>query len=273
VSTATKKVKHLVNIPEYWQLEPRRRPRTFSGLLKILKKSQREITGVWERTITNHETGEVLERLWSYNVITDNGALNAIKNYFAYTGGTVNPTNIMCISTEVASTKTSSSISAGAITSVPVTALSSALANGSQIIIGYGTANATTATLSAGASSGATSITVSSVTIPGGGIASGADVVPVPTSTDNPTGTPTGGQYQSLVSGDFSYTPGVGSGNRTGTVTKKFLGASTTAGTYTAARLSNANPIVSGAVGATLFLPQATINSSTDQTFVFIIKL
>jgi hypothetical protein len=269
VSTAIKKV----NIPEYWQLEPRRRPRTFKGLLKILTKAQREITGVWERTITDSETGEVLERLWSYNVITDNGALNAIKNYFAATGAAVAPTNIMCISTEVASTKTSSSIAAGAITSVPVTALSSALASGSQIVVGYGTANATTATLSAGAASGATSITVTSVTIPAGGIPAGADVVPIPLSTDNPTGTPTGGQYQSLVSGDFSYTPGVGSGNRTGTVTKKFLGASTTAGTYTAARLSNANPIVSGAVGATLFLPQATINGSTDQTFVFIIKL
>jgi hypothetical protein len=56
-------------------------------------------------------------------------------------------------------------------------------------------------------------------------------------------------------------------------VTKKFLGASTAAGTYTAARLTNANPIVSGSVGATLFLPQATINSGTDQTYAFIVKL
>lgn len=265
-----KKPRILCSIPEYWQIPERKRPTSIQELARILDRKY--ISGLWERRTTDALTGEVLEVLFAQNVITDTGALNALKNTFADTGGAIAIYKYMAIGTEVASTKTTAVLNAGAITSVSVTALTSAIANGSQIILGYGTANATTATLSAGAASGATSISVTSVTIPSGGIPSGSDVVPVPLSTDNPSSL-TGAQYQTLVSGDFVYTAGVGSGNRTATVTKKYVGASYTAGTYTSARLSNANPIATGSVGATLFLPQATINSSTDQTYVFIIKL
>lgn len=266
------KVQKLVNIPEYWQLPPRQRPRTFKGLIRLLMKMKKEISGTWERVVTDANTGEVLQVVWSKNAVTDNGALNTLKNSFAASSGAVAVYNVMAIASDAGSCKTSSSIAAGSVTSIPVTGLAATIASGSQIIVGYGTANATTCTLSATASSGATSISVSSVTIPAGGIASGADVVPIPVVTDNPSSL-TGAAYLSLVSGDYAYTAGSGAGNRTCTITKKFPGASTTAGTYTSARMSNANPVATGSVGATLYLPQATINSSTDQTFVFVIKI
>jgi hypothetical protein len=96
--------------------------------------------------------------------------------------------------------------------------------------------------------------------------------VPVAPSTDNPSSV-SGAQYQTLASGDFDYTAGSGDGNRIVTATKTFLGASTTAGTYTTMRLSNANPIASNSVGAVLYVAKASINTDTDQTFSFIVQL
>jgi hypothetical protein len=262
----------LVSIPEYWQLPEADRPTTFPEMIDVLLRMKKEISGHWQRLVTDSVTGEILQEVWAQNVITDNGALNALKNIFFSTGGTITVYNVMGIAPDAGSCKTSSSISAGSITSVPITGLAASIPSGTQIKIGYGIANETLATTSSLTSSGATTIAVTSVTIPSGGIPAGADVVPVPLVTDNPSSL-SSAAYLSLASGDYAYTAGSGSGNRVCTVTKKFPGASTTAGTYTSARLSNANPVASGSVGATLYLPQATINGSTDQTFVFVIKL
>jgi hypothetical protein len=157
-------------------------------------------------------------------------------------------------------------------------ALPVAIPANAQIKIDYGTGSEETVVTTAGASSGATSIT--GITAVGGGTftaafshAIGKSVVPVALPTDNPSSSPTGAQYQSLVSGDFSSISGSGQGNRTRTITKKYLGSGTTAATYTWCRLTNANPIVSGSVGASCIVPQAVINSTTDETFVIVIKL
>jgi hypothetical protein len=266
-------MQRLVNIPEYWTVPADERPTTFAAMIALLQQQHKDISGHWMRQSTDARTGEVLDEVWSHNVITDNGGMAAIKNAFAATGSTIGVFNVMAIAQDAGSCKVGAGgISAGTPTTLTITGLGANLSNGSQVIAGYGIANATTFTLGASASSGATSLTVSGGTVPSGGIPAGADIVPVALATDNP-GSLSSAAYLALTSPDFVYTAGSGSGNRTVTVTKKFPGASTTAGTYTSARLSNANPVASGSVGATLFLPQATINSTTDQTYVFVIKI
>jgi len=261
-----------VAFPEYWELPASKRPQTLQEVCDILLPLP-GIRGIWEMITTDNRTNEVLERSIFKNAITDNGAQGAIGNLFAATGAAFNPMNVMCISTEAGSTALTTALSSGAVTtSLPVSALPAAIASGTTLKIDYSTGSEETCVTSATASLGATSISVTSFTTLFAH-AIGKTVVPVAPVTDNPTSSPTGAQYLSLVSGDFGSLSGSGIGNRTRTITKKFPGATTTAATYTWCRLCNANPIVSGAVGASCIVPQAVINSTTDQTFIIVIKL
>lgn len=257
-------------LPEYWQLPESRRPKSLMDFATMFPAEK--VRGLWERKITDSRSGEVLEILWAHNAVTDNGALAALKNTFNDAGSQVAPYKYLAISSDGGSTRLTSGITSGTpITSLSVEALLATIPNGTKIDIGYGTPQQQQVTAAAQANAGATSITIASYT-PTANIAANTDVIPVAVPTDNPSSV-SGAQYQTLATGDFAYTAGSGDGNRIVTATKTFLGASTTAGTYTTMRLSNANPIASNSVGAVLYVSKATINSTTDQTFSFIVQI
>lgn len=261
-----------ITIPEYWALPEYERPETFEELVAQFIHRP-DISGFWCVRGTDNCTGKTISEVWTPNAITDNGAQAAIGNLFAASGAAFNPMNVMCISTEAGSSSLTTALTSGTpVTSLAVAALPAAIPSGTTLKIDYSTGSEETCVTSANASSGATSISVTSFT-PAFSHAIGKTVVPVAPVTDNPTSSPTGAQYLSLSSGDFGSLSGSGIGNRTRTITKKFPGATTTAGTYTWCRLCNANPIVSGSVGASCIVPQAVINSTTDQTFIVVIKL
>jgi hypothetical protein len=267
-----------VAFKEYWDLAEQDRPQSFAELCELLLP-QPGIRGIWEVTAIDRRSGNILQRSWLPNAITDNGAQYAIGNLFAAAGATYAPMNVMCISTEAgSSTLTSALTASSSYTSLAVNALPNAIPANAQLVLDYGTASAETVATTAGASASATSIT--GITAVGGGTFTaahnhsiGASVVPVALVTDNPSASPAGAQYLTLVTGDFGALSGSGVGNRTRTITKLFAGATTAAATYTWCRLCNANPIVSGSVGASCIVPQAVIDSSTDQTFAVVIKL
>jgi len=262
----------LVAFPEYWQLPKSKRPQTFKEVCDMLLPLP-GISGIWEMVTTDNRTGEILERSIFKNAITDNGAIAAIGNIFYSTTGTYAAMSNMCISTEAGSTSLTTALSGSAVTtSLAVAALPAAIPSGATLKLDYSTGSEETCVAPSGASLGATSITVTSFTTLFAH-AIGKTVVPVALVTDNPSSSPTGAQYLALVSGDFGALSGTGVGNRTRTITKKFPGASTTAATYTWCRLCNANPIVAGSVGASCIVPQAVVNSTTDQTFAVVIKL
>lgn len=261
-----------VAFPEYWDRPASKRPQTLQEVCDILLPLP-GIRGIWEVTASDARTGEVLERSIYRNAITDAGASYAIGNLFSSSGGANSPMNVMCISTDAGSTALTTALTNGnSYTSLAVSALPASIASGTTLKIDYATGSEETCVTSALANSGATSISVTSFTALFSH-AIGKTVVPVAPVTDNPSSSPSGAQYLSLVSGDYSSITGSGIGNRTRTITKQFPGASTVAATYTQARLCNANPIVSGSVGAACIVPQAVINSSTNQTFQVIIKL
>jgi hypothetical protein len=261
----------IVTIPEYWALPENERPTTFEAMCDLLLPRD-GISGFWCVRGTVAGTDEVISEIWTPNAITDNGAQYAIGNLFYATGAAYSPMNVMCISTDAGSTTLTTALTITATTSLAVAALPAAIASGTTLKLDYSTGSEETCVTSALANAGATSISVTSFT-PAFTHAIGKTVVPVALPSDNPSGTPTGGTYLSLVAGDYGAISGSGQGLRTRTITKKFPGASTTAATYTWCRLANANPIVSGAVGASCIVPQAVINSTTDQTFVVVIKL
>ncbi len=269
-----------VAFPEYWDRPASKRPQTLQEVCDMLLPLP-GIRGIWEIIASDARTGEILERSIYKNAITDVGAQDAIGNLFAATGAAFNPMNVMCISTDAGSSTLTTALTAGTppgSATLAVAALPAAIPANAVLKLDYGTGSEESCATTAGASAAATSIT--GITAVGGGTftpafshAIGKTVVPVALVTDNPSGTPTGGVYLSLVGGDYSSITGTGIGNRTRTITKKFPGASTAAATYTWCRLANANPIVSGAVGASCIVPQAVINSITDQTFAVVIKL
>ncbi|SRR6266550_3590415 len=273
-------MKRLITIPEYWQLPEQERPETFKELCEKFL-SRPHISGFWRVVGEDNRTGEIVSEIWCSNVITDKGAIYSIGNLFAATGAANAPMNVMCISTDAGSSTLTTALTAGTppgSATLAVAALPAAIPANAVLKLDYGTGSEESCATTAGASSSATSIT--GITAVGGGTftpafshAIGKTVVPVALVTDNPSSTPTGGVYLALSGGDYGSISGSGVGNRSLTITKKFPGASTTAGTYTWCRLSNANPIVAGAVGASMIVPQAVINSTTDETFTVVIKL
>jgi len=206
--------------------------------------------------------------------LTDIGIQAALAALFAAANTTPASYKYMCISTEVSSQTLASALTAGAtITAIPLAAGATAAIPAGKVKLDWQNNDAAPEEIliTSGCASGATSLPVTSFTLVNSH-AIGAKVVPVAPETDNPSASPAGAQYLTLVAGDFTGPSGSGVGNRLITVIKKFPGASTTAASYTAARLSNANPIVAGSVGATIYVPVAVVNSGTDQTFTIAIK-
>ncbi len=198
----------------------------------------------------------------------------------AYFGNATNYKYI-CISTEISSQTLGAALTAGtAPTGAALTFAAGATAAipAGQFVIDWQQNGVSPQEIvqTTGCALGATSLPVTAIGggayIPANNHAVGVSLVQLAPVTDNPSASPAGAQYLTLVAADFGSVSGSGVGNRQIVATKKFPGASTTAGSYTAVRLSNANPIVAGSVGVTSFIPKAVINPTTDQTFPITIK-
>jgi hypothetical protein len=210
---------------------------------------------LWETVQTDAKTGRPIKRVWSKNVVTDQGAVNiltaAINN--AVPAAVFN--NILITNNSASTTLTSAiAVSQTGLTSISVAALPAALPNGTTLMLGYGTGtNQNVVVNNAGgyAQGYAGAVTVNSFNTDGShSYAVGSAVVPVPQTTDNPSNanltvnatTPLSSYSGNISSGGFSSgTGGGGAGNRFVTVTFVFKnstnGGSTSNGRYSCRRL------------------------------------
>ena len=245
--------KLFVSIPEYWEMAPRRRPRTFNGLMKRVQRKG----GFWRVAQENSETGEIVEQ-WLENQITDNGALSLFKNLMNGTSAGIAVANIIAIDASLgfATVGVGGIASGGTVTSVPIGSLTGpTIPSGTTLVINAGQSTTLTVTTTAAITSASTSVTVSSVSGPASAIPAGAGIryaySSVP-STD--AASLTSASYTSaLPNGQFAFS-GTGVGNRQMQVTTNtaynFSTTGTpaaTAGAYTSAWLVNANPVASTA--------------------------
>ncbi len=261
----------LVAIPEYHRSLGK--PRGFQELADMIDWTRPDWRGaaIWEMIRRDEKTGRELARLWAKNVVTDTGALAMLKNVWNNAAGAVGIFNQIAIDTNAGSTTLTTALAANAtgVTSISVAALPGPIASGTTITLGYGGAAPQNVVTSALANAGATSITVTSFTVNSTGFAVGANVVPVPTTSDNPSSLSGTVAYSgALASGAFTYS-GTGAGNRQVQIQYTFPG-STTVGNYTEAWTVNTNPV--GATGETanhiIFQPQAVGGGTSYQITV-----
>jgi hypothetical protein len=222
--------------------------------------------GLWCLKTSDKYTGEIIKEVWTKNIVTDNGATAMLKNTWNNAGSAVSIFNQIAISAQAGSTTLQTALTNGqtGVTSLTVAALPASIPSGTTLTIGYGTGTTQNVTTSALANSGATSITVTSFTA-NAAYAVGTNVVPVPTTSDNPSSV-SGAQYSGgLSSGAFTFS-GTGAGNRQVVITYTFNGGSFTAGNYTEAYTCNVNPIVSGSTASHLITTPMALNSTTNLT-------
>lgn len=262
----------LVSVPEYWANPIK--PRNFQDFCDMYDARDHGSLGLWEIKRFNRD-GKILSRLWLKNVITDNGATSMLKNTFNNAGSAVSIFNQIAITTNAGSTTLTTAIAANqaGVTSLAVAALPASIASGTTITLGFGGAAPQNVTTSALASSGATSISVTSFTANSTGFPIGSNVVPVPTTSDNPSSLGGTVAYSgALPGGDFTFS-GTGLGNRQVVIVFTFAAGSTT-GNFTEAWLVNTNP-VSG-VGQTavhaIFVAQP-VNSGAGATITMTEKV
>lgn len=248
----------LVNHPDYWRSSVK--PRGFAEFCDMVD-TQGKITGLWEIAEIDTRTGEAKKRVWSKNVVTDNGAVNILASAIA-NASNANPWNTILTTNNSGSTTLTAALTANAtnVTTLSVAATPAAIPSGTTLQLGYGTSNTQNVVTNGVTAQGATSITVNSFTVNSTGFSVGANVVPQPSVTDNPTNanltanatTPLS-QYSGVIAaGGFTYSATTGAGNRSVVVTFAFKtatnGGSTTAGIYTDFWLVN---VTSGASNAT----------------------
>lgn len=253
-----------VTLPEYHKLTGVR-PRGFAEFCDMFEAEQGPL-GLWELKVTDRFTGEIVKRIWTKNIVTDNGATAMLKNTWNNAGSAVSIMNQIAIAIQAGSTTLTTALTNGqtGITSLAVAALPASIPSGTVLVVGYGTGQTQNVTTSALASSGATSITVTSYTS-NAAYAIGTNVVPTPTTSDNPSSV-SGAQYSgALSSGAFTFS-GTGAGNRQVVISFTFNGGSFTAGNYTEAYTCNANPIVSNATASHLITTPMALNASTNLT-------
>jgi hypothetical protein len=223
--------------------------------------------GIWCVKTTDRFTGEVIREVWHLNVITDTGGIALLKNTWNSAGSAVAIFNQLAIAANAGSTTLTTALAANqtGVTSLAVQAVPASIPSGTTLTLGYGTSNTQTVTTSALTAAQATSISVTTFTVNATGFAIGQNVVPSPTTSDNPSSAP-GAQYSgALSSGAFAYS-GTGAGNRQVVISYTFNGGSATAGNYTEIFTCNANPIVAGATATHLIVPPMALNSSTNLT-------
>lgn len=257
---------HLVNLPDYWKTSVR--PRGFAEFCDMVDTGGKP-TGLWEFVQWDPRTGEVRQRLWNKNVLTDHGAVNMLASAIA-SASNANPWNDLYINNNSGSTTLTTALTNGqtGITSLAVAALPAAVpldypspinTTPTVLTVGFGTGQTQNVTVNASASQGGTSITVVSYTS-NAAYGIGSNVVPVPNVGENPSNANLSvnqssviSQYSgALASGAFTYNATTGAGNRNVVVSYTFAnstnGGSTPNGSYTDAWLVN---VSSGASNAT----------------------
>lgn len=252
-----------VTLPEYHQSGLK--PRGFTEFCDMFEAHSGPL-GLWELKVSDRFTGDILKRIWTKNVVTDNGATAMLKNTWNNAGSAIAIFNQLVVAANAGSTTLQTALTNGqtGITSLSVAALPASIASGVTLTLGYGTGQTQNVTTSGTASAGATSITVTSFTA-NAAYAIGSNVVPNPAVSDNPSSS-SGAQYSgALSSGAFTFS-GSGAGNRSVVVTFTFNGGSFTAGNYTEAFTANANPIVAGATASHLITTPMALNSTTNLT-------
>lgn len=254
----------LVTLPEYHLCAVK--PRNFTDFCAMFEAHDGPL-GLWEFASTDRLTGDILKRIWTKNVVTDTGGTAMLKNIWNNAGSAVSIFNQIAIAAQAGSTTLTTALAANATgqTSLAVAALPAAIPSGTTLTLGYGGVAPQNIVTSALAAIGATSITVTSFTVNSTGFIVGSNVVPVPTTSDNPSSV-TGAQYSgALSSGAFAFS-GTGAGNRQVVITFAFTGGSFTAGNYTEAYTCNANPIVAGSTASHLITTPMPLNSTTNLT-------
>lgn len=260
----------LVTLPEYHHSAVK--PLNFADFTDMFDAHNGPL-GLWCLKTTDRYTGQVLREVWTKNVITDTGATAMLKNTWNNAGSAVSIMNQLAIAANAGSTTLTTALTNGqtGVTSLAVAALPASIPSGTTITIGYGTGQTQNVTTSALAASGATSITVTSFTA-NAAYAIGSNVVPVPTTSDNPSSV-SGAQYSgALASGAYAFS-GTGAGNRQVVITYTFNGGSFTAGNYTEAYTCNANPIVAGATASHLITTPMALNTTTNLTLTITEKV
>lgn len=244
----------IVNHPAYHR-ERSQRPRNFDQFQQMVcaSKEHAGITkGIWE-IIQSDRDGRVLQRLWNMNVVTDAGAISLLKRGCNSAGATLpNLFNQIAMTNGSGSTTLTTALTNGqaGIVSLAVAALPAAIPAttggvATQVIIGFGSLQTQTVTLSSGAAAGATSISVNSFTA-NAAYGIGTAVVPLPNVAEDPSAL-TGSLVSysgALSTGAFTFTPTTGAGNRTDLVTFQFTTAGgTSVGNYTDFWIVNTNPV------------------------------
>ncbi len=263
--------KLLVTAPEYHASKVK--PRNFEDFCGMFEAHNGPL-GLWEMKRTDRYTNEILERLWVKNIVTDTGATGMLKNTWNSAGSAIAIFNQIAIAANAGSTTLTVALAANAagVVSISVAALPAAIASGTVITLGYGTGNTQNVTANGIAAALATSITVNSFTVNATGFTVGNNVVPVPTTADNPA-TVAGAQYSgALAAGAFTFS-GTGAGNRQVVITFTFNGGSFTAGNYTEAYTTNANPIVAGATATHLITMPMALNTTSNLTITITEKV
>lgn len=253
----------LVTLPEYHKSQVK--PRGFAEFCDMFEAVQGPL-GLWEFKLTDRASGNVLKRIWTKNVVTDNGATAMLKNTWNNAGSAIGIFNQIAVAANAGSTTLTTALTNGqtGVTSLAVAALPASIASGTVLTLGYGTGQTQSVTTSALASAGATSITVTSFTS-NAAYAIGTNVVPNPTTSDNPSSA-SGAQYSgALSSGAFTFS-GTGAGNRQVVIAFTFNGGSFTAGNYTEAWTTNANPVATGSTASHLITTPMALNSTTNLT-------
>lgn len=253
-----------VGLPAYWDLSPEERPNTLAGIREILAKPHQCI---WEFTNWDKKTGRVNHRMIRANVITDNGAISMLKNAWNSSGSAVSIFNHVVISPNGCSTKLTAATGTSPISTLSVTALPAAIANGATMTLGYNGSNPTTVTInnSGGYAAGATSLTVNSFT-PAINFPIGTDLVAIPSVTDNPSSVSGTVDSGALSSGAFTYNATSGLGNRNVVISVTFTGSAGNAGTYTEAYTSNAGTIAANSTASHVIFPGFVLNSATNES-------
>lgn len=261
----------LVSVPEYWANPIK--PRNFQDFCDMYDARDHGSLGLWEIKRFNRD-GKTLSRLWLKNVITDTGATAMLKNTFNNAGSAVSIFNQIAITTNAGSTTLTTALTNGqtGVVSLAVAALPAAIPSGTTLTVGFGSGQTQNVVTSALASAGATSISVTSYTS-NAAYAIGTNVVPVPTTSDNPSSLGGTVAYSgALPGGDFTFS-GTGLGNRQVVIVYTFAAGSTT-GNFTEAWMVNTNPV--GATGETavhaIFVAQP-VNSGAGATITMTEKV
>ncbi len=279
---------HLINDPNYWKSPLK--PRGYKEWVDMYEGNG-QIVGLWELVQWNPRTGEVVQRVFNKNVVTDQGAVNILQRAINSSGATLPALfNNLAITNNSGSSTLTTALTNGqtGVTSLAVAALPAAIPSGTTIQLGYGTGQTQNVVTSASAAQGATSITVTSFTS-NAAYAIGTNVVPLPGVADNPansaaiTANATTGLIQfsgNLATGAFTFNATTGAGNRNVVVSYTFAnsvnGGTTPNGVYTDNWIVNVN--ASGSLAAGVYVAheintQMQCNNNNNITATATIKI